>query len=43
MKKSNQKRAREFFGFSFWDLKLVSVDSALNSASGYLTHFFAKM
>ena len=40
MKKGNWKRAHELFGFSCWDWKLVPNDTALNSASGYLTHFF---
>ena len=42
MKKGNWKRAHELFGFSCWDWKLVPNDTALNSASGYLTHFFQK-
>ena len=37
------KRHTSFFLFHFWDLKLVLVDSALNSASGNLTHFLKKV
>ena len=32
-----------FFGFSFWKFKLVSINSALNSASENLTYFFINM
>ena len=31
-----------FFLFHFWHLKLMPFDSALNPASGNLTHFFQK-
>ena len=35
-----KKDIRAFLFFHFWDLKLVTIDLALNSASGYLTQFF---
>ena len=40
MKRSIRKRRTSFLLFHFWDLKLVSINSALNSAPGNLTHFF---
>ena len=40
---SQNKRHKTFFFFHFWDLKLVLIDSALNSPSGNLTHYFSKI
>ena len=37
-----EKGLRVFLLFYFWDLKLVPIDSALNSALGILTDFFQK-
>ena len=37
-----RKGHTSFLFFHFWDLKLVPIDSALNSASGNLSHFFQK-
>ena len=31
-----------FVVFHFWGLKLLTIDLALNFASGYLTYFFQK-
>ena len=42
MKKGNYKRAYELFAFPVCDLKLVAIDSTLNSAPGNLIHFFEK-
>ena len=38
MKKGNQKRAYKRFAFSFLGFEIGANDSALNPASGYLTH-----
>ena len=38
-----RKGHMSFLLFHFWDLKLVPIGSALNSASGTQTHFFKKM
>ena len=35
-----RKGHTSFFLFHFWDLKLVQIDSALNSASGNYLIFF---
>ena len=32
-----------FFALHFLNLKLVPIDSELNSASGYQTHFYQKI
>ena len=34
-----EKGIRDFFFFHFWDLKLVPIDSVLNSALENLTYF----
>ena len=39
-KRSTRKRHTSFLLFHFWDLKLVTIDSALNSVSGKRTNFF---
>ena len=41
-KRAIRKRHTNFLLFYFYDLKLVSIDSALNSASVKLTHSFQK-
>ena len=39
-KRAIRKGHTNFFLFHFWDLILVPIDTALNSASDNLTHFF---
>ena len=41
-KKTNGKGHTSFFGFGFWDFKLVSIDAKLNSALDSGTYFFFK-
>ena len=40
--RATRKGHTNFLLFHFWDLKLVPINSALNPASGNLTHFFFK-
>ena len=42
MKRAVRKGYTSFLRFHFWNLKLVSIDSTLNPASGGLTQFFQK-
>ena len=37
LKRAIRKEHKSFLVFHFWDLKLVLIDSALNSASGKVT------
>ena len=39
-KKAIRKEYTSFLVFHFWDLKIVPINSALNSASDTLLHFF---
>ena len=41
-KRTIRKGHTSFLAFYFWDLKLVSIVSALNSTSAIATHFFQK-